>query len=118
MKPVGKPDSRDGHVRFDERGWETGRALSVRSRAHPRLYPAERWVRSIKLAKLILFGEGKLSRTLAEFSALIIIMVTEITMGRATNCFPDDGDKPKKRGRPVQCRHRPGGLLKYLGRAA
>ena len=38
MKPVGKPDARDGHVRFDERGWETGRALSVRSRAHPRLY--------------------------------------------------------------------------------
>ena len=24
-KPVGKPDARNGHVRFDERGWETGR---------------------------------------------------------------------------------------------
>ena len=25
MKPVGKPDAFIGHVRFDERGWETGR---------------------------------------------------------------------------------------------
>ena len=25
MKPVGKPDALIGHVRFDERGWETGR---------------------------------------------------------------------------------------------
>ena len=38
MKPVGKPDALIGHVRFDERGWETGRRLSVSARAHPRLY--------------------------------------------------------------------------------
>ncbi|MGA7409135.1 MAG: hypothetical protein WBW33_01550, partial [Bryobacteraceae bacterium] len=38
MKPVGKPDALNGHVRFDERGWETGRATSAGSRAHPRLY--------------------------------------------------------------------------------
>src|SRR6476469_11264799 len=25
VKPVGKPDARDGHVRFDERGRKTGR---------------------------------------------------------------------------------------------
>ena len=25
MKPVGKPDAANPHVRFDERGWETGR---------------------------------------------------------------------------------------------
>ena len=25
VKPVGKPDALIGHVRFDERGWETGR---------------------------------------------------------------------------------------------
>jgi len=24
MKPVGKPDAGNPHVRFDERGWETG----------------------------------------------------------------------------------------------
>jgi hypothetical protein len=29
-----------GHVRFDERGWETGRRLGVSARAHPRLYPS------------------------------------------------------------------------------
>src|SRR3989442_8806622 len=28
MKPVGKPDARNGHVRFDERGRETGRRLT------------------------------------------------------------------------------------------
>jgi hypothetical protein len=28
MKPVGKPDARNGHVRFDERGWETGRRIA------------------------------------------------------------------------------------------
>jgi hypothetical protein len=25
VKPVGEPDAGDRHVRFDERGWETGR---------------------------------------------------------------------------------------------
>ena len=29
MKPVGKPDALNGHVRFDERGWETGRRFSA-----------------------------------------------------------------------------------------
>ena len=38
MKPVGKPDALIGHVRFDERGWETGRRFGVSARAHPRLY--------------------------------------------------------------------------------
>ena len=28
MKPVGKPDAGNPHVRFDERGWETGRCLA------------------------------------------------------------------------------------------
>jgi hypothetical protein len=37
-KPVGKPDALIGHVRFDERGWETGRRSGVSARAHPRLY--------------------------------------------------------------------------------
>ena len=38
MKPVGKPDAGNPHVRFDERGWETGRCQGVSYRAHPRLY--------------------------------------------------------------------------------
>jgi hypothetical protein len=40
VKPVGEPDAGDRHVRFDERGWETGRwPLAPSYRAHPRLYP-------------------------------------------------------------------------------
>jgi hypothetical protein len=38
VKPVGKPDALIGNVRFDERGWETGRRSGVSARAHPRLY--------------------------------------------------------------------------------
>ena len=39
VKPVGKPDAGNRHVRFDERGWETGRWPKGPSyRAHPRLY--------------------------------------------------------------------------------
>ncbi len=29
MKPVGKPDAGNPHVRFDERGWETGRSATA-----------------------------------------------------------------------------------------
>src|SRR5713226_1750345 len=28
VKPVGKPDAGNSHVRFDERGWETGRRFA------------------------------------------------------------------------------------------
>ncbi len=38
MKPVGEPDAGDRHVRFDERGWETGRCRMAQADAHPRLY--------------------------------------------------------------------------------
>jgi hypothetical protein len=39
VKPVGEPDALIGHVRFDERGWETGRWPQAPSyRAYPRLY--------------------------------------------------------------------------------
>jgi hypothetical protein len=37
VNPVGEPDAGNPHVRFDERGWETGRRPS-RYRAYPRLY--------------------------------------------------------------------------------
>jgi hypothetical protein len=43
VKPVGKPDALIGHVRFDERGWETGRRSGVSARAHPRLYTLRDW---------------------------------------------------------------------------
>src|ERR1022692_3415552 len=38
VKSVGKPDARNGHVRFDERGRETGGCQSAPHRALPRLY--------------------------------------------------------------------------------
>jgi uncharacterized protein (DUF433 family) len=39
VKPVGKPNAGDRHVRFDERGWETECWPQAPSyRAHPRLY--------------------------------------------------------------------------------
>jgi len=39
VKPVGEPDALIGHVRFDERGWETERWPQAPSnRAHSRLY--------------------------------------------------------------------------------
>ena len=47
-KPDGKPDARNGHVRFDERGWETGRRLDVSTRAHPRLYLQRALARSFR----------------------------------------------------------------------
>jgi hypothetical protein len=40
MNPIGEPDAGNRHVRFDERGWETGDWQSLKHRAHPRLY---RW---------------------------------------------------------------------------
>jgi hypothetical protein len=39
VNSVGEPDARNGHVRFDERGWETERF--TRHRAHPRLYQSQ-----------------------------------------------------------------------------
>ena len=71
---------------------------------------AERWVRSVKqecLSKLILFGEGPLSRTLIEFSAHYHGERNFLTLTTSPTS-----------GRPVECRHRLGGLLKYYGRVA
>jgi len=33
VKPVGKPDAGNRHVRFDERGWETGRCRMAQATA-------------------------------------------------------------------------------------
>jgi len=81
---------------------------------------AERWVRSVKqecLSKLILFGEGPLSRTLSEYTAHYHRERNHQGKGNKL-LFPEAGDKPKKRGRTVGCRQRLGGLLKYYERAA
>ena len=38
QNPRWEPDAGKPHVRFDERGWETGRRAGVSTRARPRLY--------------------------------------------------------------------------------
>jgi hypothetical protein len=81
---------------------------------------AERWVRSVKqecLSKLILFGAGPLSRTLAEFSAHYHGESNHQGKGNKL-LFPDAGYTTKQRGHAVECHQRLGGLLKFYGRAA
>ena len=81
---------------------------------------AERWVRSVKeecLSKLILFGEGPLSRTLAEFSAHYHGERNDQGKGNKL-LFPDASNKTEQCGHAVECRQRLGGLLKFYARAA
>jgi hypothetical protein len=53
MKSVGKPDAGKPHVRFDERGRETGH----RYRARPRLYP-DQVHRGSESAKVLLLSKN------------------------------------------------------------
>jgi hypothetical protein len=74
VKSVGKPDARNGHVRFDERGRETGRhALRFRYRALPRLYPTASQLLISEYRRKILKASGavKLELLIAEQLALI-----------------------------------------------
>ena len=81
---------------------------------------AERWVRSVKeecLSKLIMFGEGPLSRALAEFS--IHYHGERNHQGKGNKLlFPEAGVQAAQRSHGVECHHRLGGLLKYYRRAA
>ena len=70
MKPVGKPDALIGHVRFDERGWETGRRLSVSARAHPRLYLESVRIRSRAVQMQSLDRVPELQRMLSSAAEL------------------------------------------------
>ena len=76
MKPAGKPDAGNPHVRFDERGWETGRCSpsvpaptldstdaarrSVRHKAMTLRAPGtDGWIRSFSRRRLAhLLGES------------------------------------------------------------
>jgi len=76
---------------------------------------AERWVLSAKqecLSKLILFGEGSLRRALREF---IDHFHTERNHQGKSNVllFPSEAAAHRRHNRPVLCRERLGGLLKY-----
>jgi putative transposase len=77
---------------------------------------AERWVRSVKqecLSKLILFGEGPLSRVLTEYARHYHHERNHQGKGNKL-LFP----KRHPQGRSIECRQRLGGLLKYYQRAA
>jgi len=66
---------------------------------------------------LILFGEGPLSRTLAEFSTHYHGERNHQGKGNKL-LFPDALHKTEQRGHAVECRQRFGGLLKFYARAA
>jgi hypothetical protein len=81
---------------------------------------AERWVRSVKqecLSKVILFGEGPLSRVLAEYSRHYHSERNHQGKGNHL-LFPEVGEKRNQQRRSIECRHRLGGLLKYYRRVA
>jgi hypothetical protein len=100
-----------------------GPGLSARDqsvRVSPNLNAlVERWVRAVKqecLSKLILIGEGPLSRTLAEFSAHYNRERNHRGKGDKL-LFPGGGTTIPRR-HAVECRQRLGGLRKFYGRAA
>jgi hypothetical protein len=81
---------------------------------------AERWVRSVKqecLSKLILFGEGALSRVLTEYSRHYHYERNHQGKGNRL-LFPDVSVKRYPSSRNVVCCQRLGGLLKYYKPAA
>jgi hypothetical protein len=81
---------------------------------------AERWVRSVKqecLSKVILFGEGPLSRVLTEYSRHYHSERNHQGKGNRL-LFPDMSNQHHRQSQAIECRHRLGGLLKYYKRAA
>jgi len=80
---------------------------------------AERWVRSIKeecLARVILFGEAALSRTLHEYVEYYHYERNHQGKGNIL-LFPAVSRDTEHAG-PIRCRERLGGLLKYYEREA
>ena len=78
---------------------------------------AERWVRSIKeecLARVILFGEAALSRTLHEYVEYYHYERNHQGKGNVL-LFPAVSRGTEQAG-PIRCRERLGGLLKYYER--
>ena len=69
------------------------------------------------LSKLILFGEGPLSRVLAEYSRHYHHERNHQGKGNRL-LFPDVSNKQHPQRHAIECRHRLGGLLKYYERAA
>ena len=81
---------------------------------------AERWVRSVKeecLSKLILFGEGALSRVLTEYSRHYHHERNHQGKGNRL-LFPGGTEKMYRPSPNIACHQRLGGLLKYYRRVA
>jgi putative transposase len=99
---------------------ETGhvRTLSLPARSPNLNVYAERWVRSVKdecLSKVILFGDRSLRRAVSEYVAHYH---TERNHQGKSNAllFPDATEM--RGSRPVRCRERLGGLLRYYHKEA
>jgi putative transposase len=81
---------------------------------------AERWVRSVKeecLSKLILFGEGSLTRALTQFQEHYLFERNHQGKGNIL-LFPKANQLPTSYGTSIECQQRLGGLLKYYCRWA
>jgi putative transposase len=79
---------------------------------------AERWVRSVKqecLSKVVLFGERSLRRALGEY---VEYYHAERNHQGKDNVLLFPWDRANDRERPVQCRKRLGGLLRYYHQEA
>jgi putative transposase len=80
---------------------------------------AERWVQSVKneaLSRIILFGERSLRHVLSEYLAHYHTERPHQGKGNVI-LFPSVQAEPSS-DRPIECRERLGGLLKYYDRKA
>jgi putative transposase len=111
----------------DTKYTQSFRAIIASGRVEPVVLPAhspnlnayaERWVRSVKeecLSKVILFGESSLRRALTEY---VDHYHAERNHQGKGNILLFPRSRAPDRGRPVQCRERLGGLLRYYHREA
>ena len=111
----------------DTKYTQSFRAIIASGQVEPLVLPArspnlnayaERWVRSVKeecLSKVVLFGERSLRRALSEYVEHFHAERNHQGRGNIL-LFPRDTNI--RRGGPVQCRERLGGLLRYYHQEA
>jgi putative transposase len=113
--------------RYDTKFTQSFRSIIASGQVKPLVLPpqspnlnayAERWVRSVKeecLSKVVLFGERCLRRALSEYVEHFHAERNHQGKGNIL-LFPRKTDV--RRERPVQCRERLGGLLRYYHQEA
>jgi putative transposase len=111
----------------DTKYTQSFRAIIASGQVEPLVLPArspnlnahaERWVRSVKeecLSKVVLLGERSLRRALSEYVEHYHAERNHQGKGNVL-LFPFNTEI--RRGQPVQCRERLGGLLRYYHREA